>query len=281
MSRFRFVVLIVLAVLSLASVQAFAQTLIKVGRDLEVAENQVVDNAVAVGGQITVSGLVEKRIMAIGGSVVLTSKAVVRGDITCVGGVVVVGNGAQIYGKVTEINSENVLSALSDAFYGEEDEWFWLSEIISLCFFLTLVALALLLVFLFPGPLAAVADCISENKFKSFFAGALASFLSVPFFALLVLSVVGIALIPLAFFLMLAAFMFGFVAVSALLGRFVLTNVFVQHNSSILRETLLGLVLWWILGWLPFYSGMIIKAVVITTGFGGVLLTVFSIRRRA
>ena len=281
MSSFRFIALGVVAIVAFVSVQAFGQTLIKVGRDLEIAEGQVVDNAVAVGGQITVNGLVEKRIVAIGGSVVLTSKAVVRGDITCIGGVVVVGNGAQIYGKVTEINSENILNALSDAFYGEEDEWFWLTEVIALCFFLTLVALALLLVFLFPGPLAAVADCISENKFRAFVIGALASLLSVPFFALLVLSVVGIALIPLAFFLMLAAFMFGFVAVSALLGRFVLTNMFVHHNPSTIRETLLGLVLWWILGWLPFYSGMIIKAVVITTGFGGVLLTVFSRRERA
>lgn len=275
------IALFVLAVLALASVPASAQTLLKIGRDLDIAEGQVVDNAIAVGGQITVGGLVEKRLIALGGSVVLTSDAVVRGDIICIGGVVVVGSGAQIFGKVTEINSDNLFGALSGAFYGDEDEWDWLAEVISLCFFLTLAALALLMVFLFPGPLNAVAAFVSENKLKSFLAGALASFLSVPLFMLLVLSIVGIALIPLAFFLMLAAFMFGFVAVSALLGRFVLTNMFVHHNLSTIRETLLGLVLWWILGWLPFYSGMIIKAVVITTGFGGVLLTVFSRRQRA
>lgn len=271
----------VLAILALASVQASAQTLLRIGRDLEIAAGQAVDNAVAVGGQITVSGLVEKKLITIGGSIVLTSDAVVRGDIVCIGGVVVVGSGAQIYGKVTEINSDNLWGALSDAFYGDEDEWNWIAEIVSFCFFLTLTALALLLVFLFPGPLNAVVACVSENKLKAFFAGVLASFLSVPFFMLLVLSVVGIALIPLAFSLMLVAFMIGFIAVSTLLGRFVLTNIFVRHTPSIIRETLLGLLLWWVLGWLPFYSGMIIKAVVITTGFGGVLLTVFSRPRHA
>jgi len=271
----KIIVLMVLASLALAPAWADAQSIVKIGRDIEIAEDQVVDNAVAVGGQITVRGLVEKRLVAIGGSIVLTSDAVVRGDVLCVGGVVVVGSGAQIYGKVTEINSDNLWGALSGFFYEDEDEWGWLTEIVSFCFFLTLAALALLMVFLFPGPLTAVIDCLSENKLKSFFVGALISFLSVPFFMLLVLSLIGIALIPLALSLMLAAFMVGLIAVSALLGRFVLTNRFVRHNQSTIRETLLGLLLGWILSWLPFYSGRLILTAAVVMGFGGVCLAVF------
>lgn len=267
--------LFILLMLMVPAAGVSAQTVFKIGKDIDIAEDQRVDNAVAVGGQITVSGLVEKNLVTVGGSIVLTSRAVVRGDITCIGGVVVQGSGAQIYGRINEINSSNVFAALSSAFYEEEDEWSWLADIMAFCFFLMLVVLALLLAFLFPRPLNAVADGIRLNKIKSFFWGALAALMTIPFFTLLALSFVGIPLIPLAFSLILLAFMFGFIAISMLLGRFVLTKAFRSHNPSPVRETLLGLILWWIIGWLPFYAGMLIKAVVITMGFGGVLLALF------
>jgi hypothetical protein len=52
-----------------------------------------------------------------------------------------------------------------------------------------------------------------------------------PFFMLLIFSFVGIPLIPLAFTATLLAFMFGFIAVSALLGKFVLTKTFPCHRQ--------------------------------------------------
>jgi len=122
-------------VLFAAVIPARAKTILRIGRSLEIAEGQRVDNAVAIGGQITVNGLVDKRIITIGGSVVVTSKAVVRGNITCIGGVVVVGSGAQIYGKVREINSTNILEALSSFLSQEDDEWLWFAEVVSFCFF--------------------------------------------------------------------------------------------------------------------------------------------------
>jgi hypothetical protein len=96
-----------------------------------------------------------------------------------------------------------------------------------------------------------------------------------PFFMLLVFSFIGIPLIPLAFAALLLAFMFGFIGISALLGKFVLTRTFHHHKQSLVRETLLGLILWWVIGWLPFYIGMVIKTVVITIGLGGVFLAIF------
>ena len=95
------------------------------------------------------------------------------------------------------------------------------------------------------------------------------------FFMLLIFSFVGIPLISLAFSAILLAFMFGFIAAGALLGKFVLTKTFPCHRQSLVCETLLGLLLWWFISWVPFYIGMFIKAVVITTGFGGVLLVLF------
>jgi hypothetical protein len=269
------IILIIIALILLAAPAVDAKNIIKIGKDINIGENQKINSAIAIGGQITVSGLVENNVVTLGGSIVLTGAAVVRGNVVCIGGVVAQGNGAQIYGNITEVNSSNIFNAISSAFYDNTDEWSWLTDIIYFCFFALLFTLALLMAFLFPRPLNAIVSSIQENKAKSFFWGFLGTMMIAPFFMLLILSFVGIPLIPLAFSFILLAFMFGFISVSALLGKYVLTKVFRHHKQSLVRETLLGLVLWWIIGWTPFYVGMVVKTVVITIGFGGVLLVVF------
>ncbi len=268
-----FLLLVFVALFCAAPVDA--KTIVQFGRDVDISENQQVTSVIAVGGQITVRGLVEKNVVALGGSVVITSDAVVRGNVVSVGGVVAQGNGARIYGSISEVNSANFLAAVSSAFYDEEEEWSWLTDIIYFCFFAFLLTLALLMTFLFPRPLNAIIVSIAGHKAKSFFWGILGALMTAPFFMLLTFSVVGIPLIPFAFSLVLLAFIFGFLSMSALLGRFVLENLFRHHRRSLARETMLGIILWWIIGWLPFYTGMMIKAVVITVGFGGVLIALF------
>jgi MFS family permease len=274
--RRRFITAIaVLTLVFLAAPSVDARNIIKIGKDINIGEDQTVNNAIAVAGQITVGGLVENNIVTVGGSVVLTNAAVIRGNVICIGGVVVQGNGAQVYGNITEMNSSNISTVLSSAFYGDMGAWSWLVDIIYFCFFAMIFTLALLIAILFPRPLNAIADSIQGNKAKSFFWGALATLMIAPFFMLLVFSFIGIPLLPLAFAVLLLAFMFGFIAVSALLGKFVLTKVFRRHKQSLIGETMLGLVLLWFIGWIPFYLGMIIKTVVITMGFGGVFLALF------
>ena len=273
--RTKFIAIAVLALIFLTAASGDAKNIIKIGKDINIGNDQRVNNAVAIAGQITVNGLVENDVVTVGGSIVLTNAAVVRGDVICIGGVVAQGNGAQVYGNITEVNSSNISTALSSAFYGDMDAWSWLVDIIYFCFFAMILTLALLMAILFPRPLNAIVDSIQGNKTKSFFWGALATLMIAPFFMLLVFSFIGIPLIPLAFAALLLAFMFGFIGVSALLGKFVLTRTFHHHKQSLVRETLLGLILWWVIGWLPFYIGMVIKTVVITIGLGGVFLAIF------
>jgi MFS family permease len=274
--RRKFIVAIaVLALIFLMAPSANAKNIIKVGKDINIGNDQIVSNAVAIAGQITVSGLVENNVVTVGGSIVLTNAAVVRGNVICIGGVVVQGNGAQVFGNITEVNSSNISTALSSAFFGDMDAWSWLVDIIYFCFFVMILMLALLMAILFPRPLNAIADSIQGNKAKSFFWGFLATLMIAPFFMLLVFSFIGIPLIPLAFAALLLAFMFGFIGVSALLGNFVLTKIFNRQKKSLVGETLLGLILLWFIGWMPFYIGTIIKTVAITIGFGGVFLALF------
>lgn len=271
----KLVFILTLIALVLSATPVDAKNIFKIGRDVNIAEGQRVDSVITIGGQITVGGLVEKHVFALGGSVVITRDAVVRGNVITVGGIVARGNGAQIYGSVTEVNSANFLAAVSSAFYDQEEEWSWLTDIIYFCFFTFLLTLSMLMTFLFPRPLNAIIVSVAGHKAKSFFWGMLGVLIIAPFFMLLALSFIGIPLIPLAFSLVLLAFIFGFLAMSALLGRFVLTHSFLHRRESLMKETLLGMILWWIIGWAPFYTGMLVKAAVITIGFGGVLIALF------
>jgi len=253
-----------------------AQNIVRIGRDIHIFEGQQVGSVTVVGGQITVSGLVENNVVAIGGSVVLTGEAVVRGNVVSLGGVVVRGNGAQIFGNISEVNSANFLAAVSSAFYDESEAWSWLTDIIYFCFFALLFILSLITGLLFPRPLNTIISSITYNKAKSFFWGFLSVMMIAPFFMLLVLSFVGIPLIPLAFSLIMLVFVFGFIAANALLGRFILKKTFRHYQPSLTREIILGFMVWWVLGWVPFYTGLALKLIIVITGFGGVLLAVFN-----
>lgn len=250
---------------------ADAKSIFKIGRNINIAGGQQVDSAITLGGQITISGLVDHHVVAVAGSVVLTSEAIVRGNVVCIGGVVVQGNGSQVYGKITEINSSNFLTAVSAAFYDESQEWSPLADIIYFCFFILIFTLAALTAFLFPRTLEAIIFSMEGNKTKSFFCGVLGLLILAPFFMLLILSFIGIPLIPLAFSLILLIFVFGFIAVSALIGRLILTKAFRNHKKSLIREMMLGFIVWWIVGRVPFHIGAITTSVLITMGFGGVL----------
>lgn len=252
---------------------AGAGNIIKVGDDITVNEGRQVDNVVAVGGQITVNGLVEQNVVAVAGSVILTRKAVVRGNVIVVGGIVAKGNGSMVFGDITEINSSTLSSSIASALRGESEGWSLILNIISLCFFAIIMIIALLMALLLPRSLAVIAHVIQTNRLKSFLWGFLVTLMIVPFFMLLAISIIGIFLIPLAFTALLLAAIIGFIAFGSLLGNFIIARIFKGYKKSLVKETLVGLSLLWLLGWIPFYIGMLIKILAITFGLGGVLLT--------
>ncbi len=257
---------------------AQAKTIIKFGSPAAVAENETVDNVITFGSQITVSGLVEKNVIALGGSVVLTGKAVVRGNVLSLGGVIVQGSGAQIFGKTTEINSSNIKNKLGSLFSGEPEEWPDIINIFSFFFQAIIFILALFLTLVFPASIKAPKKIVQNNKIKSFFMGFFITLMITPFLLFLILSIIGIYLIPVFFVALVAAFMLGYIAAAAFLGEFALSTVFAARKKSLLKETFGGLILLLLLGWLP-YLGWLIKIIVLTMGFGAVMLMIFGGRK--
>ena len=133
--------------------------------------------------------------------------------------------------------------------------------------------IALIMTLLVPRRLTMVTDAIGANRLKAFFLGILATLMIAPLFMLLAISIIGIFLIPLAFTALLLAVIIGFIASGAILGNWIISRSFRGHRKSLVKETLVGLCLLWLLGWIPLYIGMIIKVFAITIGLGGVLLS--------
>lgn len=249
-----------------------AKTVLRAGQNITIGQGQQVDNVVAIGGQITVSGLVEKNVLAVGGSVVLTNDAVVRGNVIVMGGVVARGSGALVFGDITEINADTLAEAFNSAMRGELSGWSLILDVISLCFFAIILIIALFMTLLIPRALTAVADAIEEHKVKSFFWGVLTTLLMAPFFMLLAISIVGIFLIPVAFAALLLAAIIGFIAFGSLVGKFIIAKLFRNARKSLAKETMVGLSLLWLLGFTPLYIGIVIKIMAITYGLGGLVM---------
>lgn len=270
-----FPTILILLSIFLSAASTEAGNIIKIGDDITIERDQKVNTVIVIGGQATVHGLVENNIFVAGGSVVLTSTAVVRGNVICMAGVIVQGNGSQVFGDITEINTTSLSNAFSSAFRGELEGWSLIFNIISVCFFAVIFFIALLVTILIPRPLIVVADKIRNYRTKSFIWGFLATLMIAPFFMLLVFSIIGITLIPLIFTLLLLAFIFGYIAAGKIIGSIIITKIFSKKIRSLVGETILGLIILWLAGWIP-YIGWLFKVLALTFGLGGVLLTLFS-----
>ena len=77
--RLKLIAVIAVLFILFLSMPVEAKHIFMAGRDVTVEQGQTVENVVVVGGQATISGLVEQNVIAVGGSVVLTNNAVVRG----------------------------------------------------------------------------------------------------------------------------------------------------------------------------------------------------------
>ncbi|HVO68015.1 MAG TPA: hypothetical protein VMT12_16170 [Syntrophales bacterium] len=256
-----------------STVGAESTNIFKIGSNVTIEEGTKVRNVIAIGGQITVDGIVENNVASIGGSIVLTRTAVVGGSVFTLGGIIVRGRGSEVYGTLTEINTDDISSAITNALSEEWEGWSWIFAIVSLSIFLGVLLVTILTVFLIPKPVRLISSAIREKPFKVTAWGLTGLILVVPLAVLLAISVIGIVLIPLEMAIVLFAVILGFIAVSQLVGRKLFT-VLKRHDQSLMRETIWGLIIIWLIGWIP-YVGLMIKMCAIVLGLGGVLLTRF------
>lgn len=257
--------------------EAGARNFVKFGSDLVVEEGTRARNAVAIGGDVTVNGMVERDVVAIAGSVLLGPKAVVGKNVVSVGGTIETADEATVRGELTEVNIPGLNSLLTAI---SRDGWEglrWVLGVVSFIAFIGFLAFALLVVALLSKPIVRVSTAIEDNALKATLWGLLGTLLIVPLGVFLAISVVGIVLIPVEIALVICAYVVGYIAAARLVGKKI-AEALRRPEHPMLLETLLGLIILWIIGWVP-VLGWAVKAVASLLGLGGVIVALLHIGR--
>lgn len=271
---------------------------------------EVMGNAVAIGGSNRVSGKVYGDVVAIGGSVHLSETAEVYGEAVAVGGSVHRAPGAKVLGKVTEVAVGDAILHSGDGGsikVDTRDDRSWFDEIFDLIKRLIGIALLALLVCIVLLVAPRVADETGERVrgevWSAGLIGLLAELLFVPMLVLLVLvlviSIIGIPLLLLVPFLLVAvviAALVGFTGVATSVGRWIsarwgrspaspyaaaVLGILAIQSLSILGDLLdLGGGVVGFLGTVVSLLGFAARFIAWTIGLGAVLLGVFALRRR-
>jgi len=267
----------ILFVLTLFSIYAQANDgeIITFGDDIVVQEAESIHSAVSVGGNISVLGSVERDVVSVAGSVFLGEHSTVGGNVVSIGGSITRQDGAQINGDVTVVDM-NILPTIAS--FIPDFVWPKLPRHFGVYSFLAFLALALIIVAIMPTTIGTVSSTAEKNLIASILWGCLGLILIVPLAIGLLISILGIVLIPVEIVLVGCAFLLGYIAVIQLVGKKI-TIVLKHKNQPILIETVIGLVMFWILGLIPFF-GWLVKSIAAFIGFGAIINTIIMRQRR-
>lgn len=254
-------------------------------------------------GDAQVYGILEGNLVALDGSIVVHPGGVVRGDVLTIGGMVQ-DAGGDILGEIRTLAPAERSGAPPAPAQPAGGLTLVLRNGAGLIgVFLTLVALGFGLVLFGRQNLEVVADTITHSFGRAFIVGLLAEMLLLPTFGMLVvgllLSVVGVLLIPfavLAYLLLLfIGVVGGYLAAAHAVGenytrrQMAMGRTIASPNAYrfVVTGLLLMLGLWaaWVLfGWVPF-AGFLMKSaaivvtwLLVTAGFGATLLSRAGVR---
>lgn len=255
-------------------IEEHKQALVKIGESVVVPEGAEVESAVSVGGSVTVYGRVIEDVVSVGGSVYLKDPATVGGDVVAVGGKIMREPGAIVRGDIIEVAVAGIAPTVSFFTKGGILKGLALFKLFS---FIGFLALTIILLAVFTPQLGRVSAALEKDLLQNFLWGLLIAVLFIPIILVLMVSLVGIVLVPLWGMLVAAAGLFGYIAVGHLLGKKTL-HAFKTSGWSMMVETLIGVVLLSLIGLIP-VGGFLIKMIASLCGLGGVWLTRFGVKQ--
>ena len=238
----------------------------KMGTDVTVLEKQVITDAVAVGGNVTIlqEGQVTNDAVAIGGNIVLKPNARVGGDAVAIGGQIIKESGAMVGGDEVEIFSNAKL--LVDRF-GLFGTIYLTNALFSLVSLIVVFAFGIFLLLLLPGHIKSITATMNQHPFKSGMWG-LGSIVAITLFvALFAGSVFGFLLIPIANLAFAVAGLLGAIATGLWIGKKVL-----PRRETAFIPFLIGMLIFAVIGLIPIAGGLIILMLNLF-GLGAVLLS--------
>ncbi|WP_317108280.1 hypothetical protein [Chroococcidiopsis sp. SAG 2025] len=263
----------------LFSITAPAQTdinvnnknIIRVGGDVIVLPNQVVENAIAIGGDTTIGegARVTQTAIAIGGDAILEKGVRVDGDVYAVGGEIIAQPGATIGGT-----SGTVLEDGRWGMYGSRrrgaDGFFFVRYLFGSAFHLLNVAIGAIIGVLIllwrPNFLLTLAAIISQYPLASGLWGLGGMFAVILLVIVLAVSLIGIPLLPLVGLAVAITALVGTLGVALWLGQRSLK----APGRSPVQQFLLGMLILALIGLIPVLGGLVLSVANIF-GFGAIL----------
>lgn len=282
-----------------------SQGRVRIGGSITVGEDEEVNGAVvAVGGSVNVNGRVRDAVVAVGGTVRLGPKAEINGDVTSVGGGVERDPAAVVHGQVNEIELRWPDIRVRPGVPWHVEPWWgggpWrtvrlMGTLVRMGLFAVLAALVLLLA---PRAVERVDMTVRSEPWKAALVGFFAQLIFVPLLVLtvvfLVVSIIGIPLLVLVPFAVLAFFvalLLGFTGTASALSHGA-RDRFNWTTSGTFARLLVGLLAIWALtvvgraislpggpfalaGGLFLLVGFLVEYAAWTVGLGGAILTRF------
>ncbi len=232
--------------------------IVQMGGDVTVdATTSVSGDAVALGGNMTVHGIVKGDAVAIGGSLYLEPGSRVEGDAVSIGGRVRKSETASVGGEIVSIGPGMgaMLPWIKDT---ERSMSQRIGGVIRSSFIGYLLIFFLILIFvdLFGGATDRACTYVASDVVKAGLAGFLTLLLTPVIIGVLAVTVIGLPVIPLYLLALVVVFFWGMVVVSLEAGRVWGTRVLpsVSHGRWL---ALLGAVLLT----LPKYAGKLLAAI--------------------
>ena len=241
-------------------------TIFKMGSDVTVAEKQVMTDAVAIGGNVTIlkEGEVTQDAVAIGGDVILKPNARVGGDAVAIGGQIIKEPGALIGGSEVTMFSNAKMIFDRFGFFGT---LYLTNALFSLVSLLIVLAFGVFLLLLMPGHMQTITATMHQHPFKSGMWG-LGSIVAITLFvALFGGSIFGFLLIPIANLALAVAGLLGAIATGLWIGKKIL-----PRRATAFIPFLIGMLILAIISLIPIAGGLIILMLNLF-GLGAVLLS--------
>ncbi len=241
---------------------------IKIGGSVTISRHDEVEDAVAVGGDAKIYGTVMGSAVAVGGDIYLGPDAVVHDDCVSVGGEIHMSQGAVVYGKITEVDDFDFAGSMFTDMC-EDSHWNfpWFLTFIP---FVGILIIGVVFIAIMPNQFGRVSDIIVIEPAKSFLSGLAGLLLFIPSILVLVVSILGIPLIPLFVVTVMLLMFFGYFSSAAVVGTKLLSSLGNSTSSAIL-QIIAGLLIFWLVGFIPFIGGMI-KFIATIFGWGAVLV---------
>ena len=262
----------VIAIIMLSGTSlAFAkeESIIKFNKDIEISKEMAVDDVVAVGGNITISGRVKNSAVAVGGSIFLKPGSFVGGEVVVVGGSLVQDEGSEIAGKVTHVDMPNFLPSINTFMKGG---WITLWAAVGILALVGFLGLAILLSALIPEHMGTVVNALEKSFANMLLWGIFWTILIVPIAVLLAISIIGIILIPLEILLAALAFIIGYIAAAVYIGKNILLSF--KKIPPPFVDVIVGIIILFLASLVP-VIGPVIKLIFAVAGFGAVMKTRF------